>query len=96
MSLNNNKNFGNNLKNDINLINTSGKEIKMAKKNLKFRDTNRRVAFGNTADIDKSVKPSNGVLDSFSAVSFSAKKRQPTLMPFNLPGDEIDYIEKNL
>ncbi len=26
--------------------------------------------------------------------SLSGKKRKPTMMPFNLPGDDIDHFEK--
>lgn len=61
----------------------------------RIREGNRRVAFDNTADQDKSSQNRAGGFETIGTASFSAKKRQPTLMPYNLPGDEIDYIEKN-
>jgi hypothetical protein len=45
--------------------------------------------------VDKKDKHPSGGFDTFGSVSFSAKKRKPTMMPYNLPGDEIDYLEKN-
>ncbi len=41
-------------------------------------------------------KNATGSIDTFGGHGgISAKKRQPTSMPYNLPGDEVDYNEKN-
>jgi hypothetical protein len=32
---------------------------------------------------------------NLQGVNYSAKKRKPTLMPFNLPGDDLEHLEKN-
>jgi len=47
--------------------------------------------------IEKREDPSAGCgsLEAIVAAgNLSAKKRQPTMMPFNLPGDELDQSEK--
>lgn len=62
---------------------------------MRTREGNRRVAFDNTADQDKGQTNRVGGVETLGTASFSAKKRQPTMMPYNLPGDEIDYLEKN-
>ena len=63
--------------------------------NMRTREVNRRVAFDNTAEPEKGQSNRTGGFDALGTASFSAKKRQPTMMPYNLPGDEIDYLEKN-
>ena len=63
---------------------------------MRVREGNRRVAFDNTADPDKGQQLNRaGGFEPIGTASFSAKKRQPTMMPYNLPGDEIDYLEKS-
>ena len=57
------------------------------------RDNKTRKTFDLTK-IDKRDVVGSGSLESL-VVGTSAKKRQPTMMPFNLPGDGLDYIEKN-